>query len=120
MVRMKGPDVLHIPVLGLRTTLEDRWASWACLLSDARKLVMAFGFFRLDDSDLIWGVLYGIAAAIQACCQREVAEQYIVKVTAKTDGIIWFRRLPDQQYPEENFSLEKKDREPINSICPII
>jgi hypothetical protein len=38
-VREQGADVLLVPVLGLRTTLEDRWASWlAYYLSDARKL----------------------------------------------------------------------------------
>jgi len=114
MVRKQGRDVLLIPVLGLRTTLKDRWASWACILTDLRKVVMAFSFFQLDDSHLIWGFLYGFAAAVQACCQREVAEQYIKTVTENTDDIIWFRRLPEYEstYPSSmaSISLDSNDR----------
>ncbi|TDL21794.1 hypothetical protein BD410DRAFT_789176 [Rickenella mellea] len=80
---------LHIPVIAVRTRVEDDPASWLLLLN-LYGPVMSLGLFFLPDTHVNWGVAYGIAAYTQARLQRAVAERYVKD--AKTRGVFWFRK----------------------------
>jgi len=94
-VRIRG-NILYVPVMAVRTIVEDDLASWLLLLNDLPGLLMLSGLFCLPDTHLNWGVAYGVAAYIQSRLQHAVAERYIKD--AKTRGVFWFRKLKGYDY----------------------
>jgi len=112
-------DKLYIPVMAVRTVVEDDLASWLLLLNGLQGPLMSLGLFFLPDAHINWGVAYGIAAYFQARLQHAVAERYIKD--AKTRRVFWFRKLQDHKYEASprTFPLDS-DGESISSMCLIL
>jgi hypothetical protein len=104
-------NTLLMPVMSIRTPVEDELASWLLLLNDLRGMLMASSFWSvpLGDSRIDWGMWYGIAAYIQARLQRAVTQRYLKD--AKTGGVFWFRRYASHNSnyliaPDRKFDLK--------------
>lgn len=102
---------LWMPIMSIRTPVEDEPASWLLLLNDLRGMLTASSLWSvpLTGSRIDWGMWYGIAAYVQARLQRAVTERCLRDV--KTSSVFWFRRyashdLEYQIVPDRNFDLK--------------
>lgn len=104
---------LLMPIMSIRTLVEDELASWLLLLNDLRGILMASSFWSvpLGDNRIDWGMWYGVAAYIQARLQRTVTQRYVRD--AKTGGVFWCRRYANHnsEYliaPDRKFDLKSR------------
>jgi hypothetical protein len=104
-------DTLLMPVMGIRTPVEDEPASWLLLLNDLRGILTASSLWSvsLEGNRIDWGMWYGIAAYIQARLQRAVTQRCLRDV--KTTSVFWFRRYASHNSdyllaPDRNLDLK--------------
>lgn len=91
-VLTEGSSTLLMPVMCIRTAIEDEPASWWLLLNGFRGVLMASSLWSvpLGDSRIDWGMWYGIAGYVQARLQCAVTQRY--SRDAKTRGVFWYRK----------------------------
>lgn len=95
----KNGNTLLVPVMAFMPTVEYTTAEWFFLFTNLRGPLLTISYLITTNPHHRWLAAYGIAAFTQACLQNAYAKSFLAEATPYE--VNWFRRLPNDNYPEE-------------------